>query len=76
MKDVTKAFKLFQDAAAKGDAFSEFNLGLYYLKGREEQNFSVPQDTEMALHWFQRAASRLHAGAQFKLGIMYSFGQG
>lgn len=76
VKNLAKAFELFKDAADKGDAFSEYNLGLFYLNGKSDGETKIEQDTAKALPYLLRAANKLHSGALFKLGIMYSFGQG
>jgi TPR repeat protein len=40
-----------RDAAAAGDARSQFQLGMHYANG-----FGVRQDDQMAGHWHLRAA--------------------
>src|SRR5438093_798581 len=60
-----------QEAAAKGDANAQFELGRRYEDGR-----GVPKNATAAVEWWTKAATQGHSGAQFGLGVMYATGQG
>lgn len=45
-----KAFSIFEDLASKGDAVSQYNLGLMYYNGK-----GVRQDKKIAKEWFGKA---------------------
>jgi TPR repeat protein len=51
-RDYTEAVKWYRLAAAQGDAFAQFNLGVMYSKGD-----GVPQDYVQAHKWFTLAAA-------------------
>jgi TPR repeat protein len=70
-KDYTAAVKEWRPLAEKGDAPSQFNLGLMYVDG-----LGVPQDYNQALSWFERSAQQDYAKAQLNLGAMYAGGKG
>lgn len=57
--------------AEKGDAESQFQLGVLYVQGR-----GVAQDYNEAAHWTALAAEQGHAHAQLNLGWMYEGGRG
>ena len=57
--------------AEKGDAGSQYNLGLAYAKGR-----GIPKDQAEAAKWFRKAAEQGHADAQFSLALRYALGDG
>ena len=57
--------------AEKGDAESQFILGLIYFRGD-----GVPMNKAEAVKWFHKAAEQGDARAQFLLGVMYSNGRG
>ena len=57
--------------ADKGDAPSQFNLGLLYVDGH-----GVPQDYAEAAKWFERAAQQDYVKAQLNLGALYGSGKG
>ena len=61
----------FRCAAEQGDANSQFNLGVYYLKG-----FGVEKDVAEAVRWFRKAAEQGDAVAQCNLGSCYLAGCG
>ena len=69
--DYATAFRDLTPLAESGDAFSEYFLGLMYVKGE-----GVPQDFKQAEYWFFLAAEQGHAQAQHNLGVMYAEGQG
>jgi hypothetical protein len=70
-KDYVTAAKEWRPLADKGDAPSQFNLGLLYVDG-----LGVPQDYAQALTWFERSADQDYVQAQRNLGAMYSSGTG
>lgn len=70
-KDYAAAVKEWRPLAEKGDAPSQFNLGLMYVDG-----LGVPQDFNQALTWFERSAQQDYAKAQLNLGAMYAGGKG
>lgn len=59
------------EAAERGDAIAQSNLGGMYLEGR-----GVPQDYSEAVKWFRKAVEQGSASAQSHLGLMYAKGQG
>jgi len=69
--DYNTAAKEWRTLADKGDAPSQFNLGLLYVDGH-----GVPQDYSEAAKWFERAASQGYEKAQLNLGALYGVGKG
>jgi TPR repeat protein len=45
--------KFYQDKAEKGDAYGQYRMGMYYLKGE-----SVPTDLDKARDYFSKAAAQ------------------
>src|SRR5882757_2712728 len=70
-KDYVTAANEWRPLAEKGDAPSQFNLGLLYVDGH-----GVPQDFGQAVNWFERSAKQDYAKAQLNLGAMYGGGKG
>ncbi len=70
-KDYVTAVKEWRPLAEKGDAPSQFNLGLLYIDG-----LGVPQDYGQAVNWFERSAQQDYAKAQLNLGALYASGKG
>jgi hypothetical protein len=70
-KDYATAAKEWRPLAEKGDAPSQFNLGLLYIDG-----LGVPQDYGQAVSWFERSAQQDYAKAQLNLGALYASGKG
>jgi TPR repeat protein len=70
-KDYAAAVKEWRPLAEKGDAPSQFNLGLMYVDG-----LGVPQDYSQAVRWFERSAQQDYPKAQLNLGILYRDGKG
>jgi TPR repeat protein len=64
-KDLSRAHKLYCQAAKYGHTQAQFNLGWIYANGR-----GVPQDDGIAATLFQRAADRGHPQATQLLGVM------
>ncbi|KAG0249387.1 hypothetical protein DFQ27_000147, partial [Actinomortierella ambigua] len=58
-------------AAERGDARAQFNVGCMYFSGR-----GVEESDVEAVKWFTMAASQGHPNAQNNLGVMYENGQG
>ncbi len=69
--DFTTAASLFRPLAEKGDAQSQFSLGVMYVLGQ-----GVAPDYAQAADWFGRAADRDMADAQYNLAVLYANGQG
>ena len=69
--DDVSDFRETLQAAERGNAAAQNNLGSMYYKGR-----GVRQDYAEAVKWFRQAAERGDAQAQFNLGIMYDIGRG
>ncbi|QRY58989.1 tetratricopeptide repeat protein [Sphingobacterium siyangense] len=67
----TEAFNWFQQAAGRGNAVAQFNLGVMYANGQ-----GVPKDFTQAVQWYQKAAEQGNADAQFNLGLEYELGRG
>ena len=68
----TKAIELYEMAAKRGDATSQYNLGGYYQQGIR----GVTQSNKRAIAYWTLAAEQGLAGAQYDLGIMYATGEG
>ena len=57
--------------AEKGDADSQFKVGLIYYSGQ-----GVTRDYLEALNWFRKAALQNNSFAQYNVGYMYAKGEG
>ena len=57
--------------AERGDAESQFNLGLKYANGR-----GVKQDYSAAYHWYKLAADQGNSDAQVNVGVLLEDGLG
>ena len=66
-----KVFEDFKKGAERGDAVSQFKVGLIYYGGQ-----GVPRDYKEALAWFKKAALQGHPLAQYNCGYMYEQGEG
>lgn len=66
-----EALRLWQAAAAKGDAFSENALGNLYMRGN-----GVAKDLAAAAKWYERSAENGYPPAQFNLAVLYAKGWG
>lgn len=60
-----------RQAAAQGDAWAQFQLGIMYAKGE-----GIPQDYKAAIHWYQKAAAQVDADSLLMLGAMCHNGDG
>ena len=65
-RDYPKAFELFSNAAKRGYAPSQFQLGLMYLNG-----LGIKKNDGRALYWLEEAANQNHRRAQYHLGVIY-----
>jgi len=70
-RDVTRAVKLFRQAAQMGNAEAKFQLGLCYGVGD-----GVSRDPVQARRWVDEAARQDHPGAMWILGTYYETGFG
>ena len=64
-------FKEAMKGAERGDADSQFSVGIMYDLGQ-----GVPQNYTEALKWYGRSANQGNAAAQNNLGILYLQAQG
>lgn len=69
--DYKSALECYRKAAAYNYPIAQYNIGLYYEKGRV-----VEQSYEEAAKWYKAAASQGHTGAQNNLGFLYQEGKG
>ena len=67
--DYPKAFNLFKPLAEKGDALSQFQVGMM-----TEQGQGTEASFENAYPWYKKAAEQGMADAYFALGQLYSRG--
>lgn len=65
------SFEAFREAAQKGNAEAQFQLGLMYHQGK-----GAPQDFAAAAEWYRKAAEQGIARAQNNLAVLYAQGQG
>ena len=63
--------KELREAAGRGDARAQFEIGAIYTEGR-----AVPKDLKAAATWYERAAAQGFAPAQYRLGNLYENGLG
>ncbi|GHU41259.1 hypothetical protein AGMMS50289_04110 [Betaproteobacteria bacterium] len=68
--DYGEAVKLFRQAAERGHATAQFNLGVMYDNGR-----GVTQSDAEAFKWYRKAAEQGHTVAQYSLGVIYADGR-
>jgi len=66
-----EAIVLFNKSALLGNSIAQYNLGVYYLAGKE-----TPADYKQALRWFLLSADQDNIESTFKLGLMYIRGLG
>jgi uncharacterized protein len=69
--DFAKALREWRTLAEKGDARTQFYLGMLYENGD-----GVPEDYTKAREWYEKSAVQDDANAQFYLGLMSAFGRG
>ncbi|MGQ0527203.1 MAG: tetratricopeptide repeat protein [Alphaproteobacteria bacterium] len=70
-QDYTRAAFWFRQAAERGMANAQYNLGVMYHQG-----LGVEKDLKQAVNWYKAAAAQNHAEAQYNLGIAYIEGAG
>jgi len=70
-RDPQQAAYWYQQAADKGHAEAQFNLGRLYASGK-----GVKRDEEQAARWVSAAATRGYALAMMDLGTRYAAGNG
>lgn len=63
--------KWFEQAAKKGHAPAQYNLGIMAYLGQ-----ATGQDYLTASEWFRMAAEQEHRAAQYNLGFLYFEGKG
>ncbi|WP_165793730.1 tetratricopeptide repeat protein [Hyphococcus luteus] len=63
--DDAQAARLWRQAAEKGNAAAQYNLGWAYENGR-----GVEQNGVEAARWYRQAAEQGHSSAQYSLGVM------
>ncbi len=64
-------FARFKEKANKGDAVSQYLMGLEYEQGED-----VPLDLKISASWFLKAAEQGYAHAQYRLAALYATGKG
>jgi len=69
--DIPRAMRLYQQAARRGDASAQNNMGELYESGR-----GIAADPKQAADWYRKAAESGFAPAQFNLGRLYAEGRG
>jgi hypothetical protein len=70
-QDFKNAVALFRQAAEKGSAEAQYNLGFSYQQGIE-----VIKNDSIANLWFLKAATQGYKDAQFKIAYSYATGRG
>ncbi len=65
------AIQQWREAAVRGDAVAQFNLGVVYGEGK-----GVARNAEEAARWYRKSAEQGNAAAQNNLGTLYLQGQG
>ena len=61
----------YRAAAAKGEAWGQYNLGRMYAKGK-----GVPEDDATAVKWYTKAAEQGNTYAENSVGDAYYHGRG
>lgn len=69
--DFATSMKLYQQAAAGGNAYAMYSIGLAHFDGK-----GVPRSYVNALTWYKQAADKGYPQAQLALGMMNEQGQG
>ncbi len=76
-KDNKQALNYFYKAAMKDNMLAEYNLGMYFYKGRRVgRRKIVDRDYAKAAYWLKSSADKGHHYAQTQLGICYYEGDG
>jgi TPR repeat protein len=66
-----EALQQLQPLADKGDARSQYSLGVMH-----ENGFGVDKNLQQAIAWYLKAAEQGNSDAQYNLGAMYEHGVG
>jgi len=69
--DISSAARVLLQAAEKGDATAQNDLGVAYEAGN-----GVPKNIGKAIKWFRKSAEQGNAVAQYNLAAKYSNGEG
>ena len=69
-KDYTKAMQWYRQAAERGYATAQNNIGILHYNGN-----GVARDYNEAMTWFREAAEQGHATATSNIGFMYEYGR-
>lgn len=69
--DKDRARELYLEAAQRGNARAQCNLGFFYYHG-----ITVEEDGVKAAQWFAKAADQSYHRAEFLLGECYEAGCG
>ena len=64
-KDTAEVFRLYYDAAQRGDVESQYHLGVCYYNGE-----GVELSREESVKWFRKAAEQGYADAQYMCGAL------
>lgn len=70
--NLTGKVREIYNAAQKGDADAQLELGFYYQEGEE----GAPKDQQKAIYWYKKAAENGNVIAQFNMGEIYDSGNG
>jgi len=71
VRDLTQAALWYREAANRGLADAQFNLGNLYRRGH-----GVDQDPRRAVAWYLKAATQGMAAARYNLALSYETGSG
>ncbi len=75
-KDIQKAAKLLETGCEGGDGTSCYNLGNYYITGKDDGLLSVYRDMTKAFTFTKRGCDLGHMYACANLSQMYKRGEG
>lgn len=75
-KDFTKALLYYKKAAAKGNAFAQYRLALFYKDTRFHPGMDEPIALQESIRLFEAAAKKGVSGAQLELGAHFFSGEG
>lgn len=65
-QDYKEAIKWYRKGAEQGDAYSECNIGIFYVHG-----YGVSRNYQEAMKWYQKAANQGNAVAEYNIGNLY-----
>ncbi len=66
-----EGFAKFYEAAKKGDAKAQNEIGLCY-----DQGVGVAKDAQQAFLWYSKSAAQNYPTAQYNVGVCYYYGRG